>query len=229
MSNTRHLKSRGGSSRTILAPTLFGRLPAPLQARLKKQAPRRKFPAGALIQQVGDGASGFWLIEQGTVQIGVFRADGDFRAVGILEEGDSYGELALMGRSKRVADAIARVPSELLWIDGSRFEEAISEDPAIMRDLVGAMALELQEMIGFISGFRGGSAQNRVASVVANAARHTAEPAVLLTQSEIADLAGVTRATAAAALRAFERKGAVKRRYGMIEVCDRALLQELSF
>ena len=65
MSNTRHLKSRGGSSRTILAPTLFSRLPAPLQARLKQQAPRRKFPAGALIQQVGDGASGFWLIEQG--------------------------------------------------------------------------------------------------------------------------------------------------------------------
>lgn len=229
MSNTRHLRSRGGSSRTILAPTLFSRLPGPLQAQLKKQAPRRRFPAGALIQQVGDGASGFWLIEQGAVQIGVFRADGAFRAVGILEEGDSYGELALMGRSKRVADAIARVPSELLWIDGSRYEQAIGEDAAIMRDLVGAMALELQELIGYVAGFRGGSAKNRVAAVLANVARHSGEPALVVTQSEIADLAGVTRATAASALREFEARGALRRRYGAIEILDRALLQELSF
>ena len=229
MSNTRHLKSRGGSSRTILAPTLFSRLPAPLQARLKQQAPRRKFPAGALIQQVGDGSSGFWLIEQGAVQIGIFRADGDFRAVGILEEGDSYGELALMGRSKRVVDAIARGPSELLWIDGNRFEQAIAEDPATLRDLVGAMALELQEMIGYVAGFRGGSAKNRVASVMANAARHSGEPALLITQSEVAALAGVTRATAASALREFEAAGALKRRYGVIEIRDATLLQELSF
>ncbi len=163
------------------------------------------------------------------MQIGIFRADGDFRAIGILEEGDSYGELALMGRSKRVVDAIARGPSELLWIDGNRFEQAIAEDPAIMRDLIGAMALELQEMIGIVAGFRSGSAKNRVATVIASAARHSCEPKLLITQSEIAELAGVTRATAASALREFEAVGALKRRYGVIEIREPGLLQELSF
>ena len=226
MSNTRHFKSRNGTSRTVQAPTLFSRLPESLQGRLKQQAVRRLFPTGSLIQQVGDGASGFWLIERGAVQLGVFRSNGEFRSIATLGEGDSYGELALMGKSRRVTDAVARVPSELLWIDGWRYEQAISQDPAILRDLLGAMALELQEVLGYLAGFRGGSARSRIASVIANAARHSGQSAIVITQAEIAGLAGVTRATAASVLRDLERQGAIRRCYGKVEVADLERLEE---
>ena len=227
MSNNRHLKRNSGSSRTLLAPTLFGQLPPALQSELRSNALRRTFDTGALIQQVGDGASGFWLIEKGSVQIGVFRADGDFRAVATLGEGDSYGELALMAASTRAVDAIVRSPSELLWIDGGRFETLIFDDSAIMRQLLRAIALEMQELIGYVAGFRGGSSHRRIATVLANAARHADDPLIVITQSEIADLAGVTRATCAKALREFEAEGALRRRYGAVEICDQSLLEQL--
>lgn len=223
-----HSARHGEKTRTILAATLFSTLPDALQAELRRRAPRRHFARGAIIQQAGDEASGFWLIEQGSVQVGVFRDEGIFRPIATLGDGDSYGELALVARRERVADAVALAPSVLLWIDGWRFEQAIASDPAILRTLLATMAEELQEVLGFVSRFRGGTARHRVAAVLVNAARHADTNEIRITQSEIAELAGATRATAAAALRAFEKEGALQRRYGRIEILEPAALEQLA-
>lgn len=208
---------------------MFSVLAPELQARLREAAAPRRFADGQLIQQRGDAARGFWLIEEGAVAAGQFRADGEFRQVALLGPGDSYGELALLAGRPRIVDALARGPATLRHIDGAAFERALAEDPAAARALLGAMAAQLQEVLDAMAGIRRGTATVRAAGLLANlcGGREGAQR-VAVTQQEIADLLGVTRATANGALGELERAGLVRRGYGAIAVADIAALRRLA-
>lgn len=214
------------ASRTLAAPTLFSNLSALAQADLLAKAPLRAFGSGAIIQQRGEVANGFWVIEQGSVTVGQFLAEGQFRAVATLGVGDSYGELAVLSGRPRAVDSIARGPASLRWIDAARFERAIANDPASMRGLLGAMAEELQEMLDVVAGLRSGNASRRIAAILSRLARQAGvDEAVAITQQEIADLAGVTRATVSSALACLEDEGIVRRKYRAIEIEDLKALE----
>ena len=204
-----------------MEPLLFAALPPATQARLRAAGLARRFAAGALIQQRGDEAAGFWLIEEGTVAVGQFLDHGEFRAVGLLGPGDSYGELAVLSGRPRIADAVAREASVLRHIPAAEFERALADDRVSLRAMLGGMAAQLQETLTVMAGIRRGTSTARAAAVLANLAGHSASPRrIAVTQQEIADLLGVTRATANAALRDLESAGLIRRHYGVIEVPD---------
>ncbi len=216
-------------NRSLSSAMMFAVLAPALRERLRAAAPRRSFTDGQMIQHRGDAARGFWLIEEGTVAAGQFLADGEFRSIALLGPGDSYGELALLAGRPRVVDAIARGPAVLRHIDGPGFERALAEDPPAMRALLGAMAAQLQEVLDLLAGVRRGSATARTAGLLANLAGHAAsERRIAVTQQEIADLLGVTRATANLALRELEDAGLLARGYRAITVRDAAALARLA-
>lgn len=208
---------------------MFSVLAPALQARLREAAAPRRFADGQLIQQRGDAARGFWLIEEGAVAAGQFLAGGEFRQVALLGPGDSYGELALLAVRPRVVDAMARGPAVLRHIDGPAFERALAEDPAAMRALMGAMAAQLQELLDIMAGNRRGTATARIAGLLANLCGRTEQAQrVQVTQQEIADLLGIARATANGALRELEEAGLVVRGYRAIDVPDARALRRLA-
>lgn len=220
-----NLHSVAEMGRSPLAPTVFAMLPPELRAALRAAAPRRRFARGAIIQQRGDFSTGFWLIERGQVAVGQYLEDGTFRAIAVLGPGDSYGELALLAGRARVVDAVAKRAAELLWIDGPGFERALASDPASMRALIGALAAGFQETIDILANLRRGTAHIRIASLLERLADPAGE--VTVTQQELAELAGVTRATTNAVLRDFEAEGLIARGYGRIAICDREGLAEV--
>lgn len=217
-----------------MAPTLFGQMSAFLQHRLLSQAPVRHFPNGQLIQQRGDVPSGFWFIEKGKVQIGMFGLKGEFRAIALLSDGDSYGELAVFAANRRAVDAVALGPVTMRWIEARGFEEAILSDPSSMRAMIGALSKQLQEMLGVIASLSNGSATTRVAAMLASLAgglaggrnaEHGTPAIVTLGQQALAELTGLTRATVSKCLSELEQQGAVKRGYGQIEILDYAAVR----
>ena len=78
-----------------------------LAARLCREGVRRRFPAGALIQQQGDRDAGLWLVESGTVSLCRFAPDGAVTVYGVLGAGDLFGELAHFAQVPRQVDAVA--------------------------------------------------------------------------------------------------------------------------
>lgn len=200
---------------------LFSALPPELREDLLKHGGVRRFEAGHLIQQRGDDAKGFWLIETGSVALGQFLADGDFRAVGLLGPGDSYGELAMFANRPRAVDAIAREDTSARFIRSSTMESALAANPQAMRQLLGALSLQLQELLDVIAGIRRGTAAARIAGMLANLAGASDGPIKLsVTQQELAELLGLTRATVNAALRHMEASGLIERGYGCLTVLD---------
>ena len=226
MSNNLHLDERR-AFRTPVAPTLFGALPIEMRTALLRAAPERRFEHEQLIHQRGESSSGFWVIESGSVKVGQFRLDGEFRALALLGAGDSYGELAVLAGNHRAVDSVAEGKVVLRWIDGVRFERAINARPEAMRSLVGALAAELQEVLGLVAGLGKGNSLPRVAAILASLAEGL-EPGELISigQQDLGELTGLTRATINKCLATFEEQGALRRHYGKIEIRDMNTLRD---
>lgn len=207
---------------------LFSTLPTETQAALAGKAPLRRLADGEIIQQRGDAAREFWLIEHGSVAVGQFQSDGTFRAIALLGPGDSYGELALLTGQPRVVDAVSRGASTVRAIAGAAFERQLAERPAVMRGLLDALARQLQEQLDLMAGIRRGTAEARVAAMLARLAGDSPAPArVRVAQHELGELLGLTRATVNAALRSLEQQGLVARGYGVITIRDPAALRQV--
>lgn len=207
------------AERSLATPLLFSTLGIKAQSELLRGASRHHFAEGAIIQQRGDEARGFWLIERGSVAVGQFLPDGEFRATAVLGIGDSLGEIAMFAHRPRVVDAVARTQSELAFIRADRFEVLLAREPGEMRSLLGTLSAQLQDMIDLVAGIRQGSAQRRIAGLLSNFAGTTSGPvAVSITQQELAELLGLSRATVNSALRELETAGCVSRSYGRIVI-----------
>ena len=208
---------------------LFSALDSSLQSHLLRISRDREFADGQIIQQRGDPADGFWLIEEGTVRIGQFLPDGEFRAVALLGAGDSYGELAVFSGRPRIVDAVSRGQSRLRLVGAKPFLAALGNYPASSRALLGALSAQLQDTLSILAGLRHGTNPARLAGLLATMAGEDRDVAmVTITQQELADLLGVTRATANAALAVLERQRLIKRGYGAIAIPDRDRLSRFA-
>ncbi len=94
---------------------LFARLDAASIADLVGILRARTVPAGATIIRKGDRGDAMYLIASGAVEIA--SANGSVR----LEEGDFFGELALLSREPRSATVTAVRPTDLLVLDADDF------------------------------------------------------------------------------------------------------------
>jgi CRP-like cAMP-binding protein len=120
-----------------------------------------------------------------------------------------------------VVDAVARSAADLMFIQKDQFEAALSDHPGAMRDVLGALSAQLQELLNITAGMRSGSAKARLAGLLVTLAGDKPLPVKLtLTQQELGELLGLTRATINAALGDFEHRALVQRSYGRLDVLD---------
>ena len=208
---------------------LFAALSGELQDRLIEQSPAKKFDEGQIIQQRGERADGFYLIESGSVAVGQFLQSGEFRGVAVLGPGDSWGELAMFAARLRVVDAVARSQCSVRFIRQRDFDAAIADRPSELRAMLGAISMQLQDTLDIMAGIRRGTAHARVAGLLATlAASPGASQRIEVTQQELGELLGLTRATINAELKELEQQGLIARSYGGIEIHDAELLSQIA-
>jgi len=208
---------------------LFAVLDPQLQDQLRRVSPTRKFNDEQIIQQRGEAAKGFWLLEEGSVAIGQFLPHGEFRGAALLGPGDSWGELAMFAKRPRIVDAVSRGRSIVRHIGEHEIDSALAKHPEAMRALLASISWQMQQLIDVVAGIRRGSAVPRIAGMLLTLAGETMRAQkIAITQQELGEQLGLTRATVNSALRDFEKQGAIKRSYGVIEVLDRSALQIVS-
>lgn len=208
---------------------LFSVLPEEVRRFLEDSAATQRFEGGQIIQQRGDQPDGFWVIESGSIAVGQFLASGEFRGVALLGPGDSWGELAMFASRPRVVDAVARSPSAVRHIRADLFDAAIERHPQALHPLLSALSEQLQETLDVVAGIRRGSAQARLAGLLASLSRDEPLPSRLaISQQELGELLGLTRATVNKALGEFEERALIARGYGFVEVRKREALRQLA-
>jgi CRP-like cAMP-binding protein len=198
--------------------------------RLLSVARRRRFARNEVVFHGGDPADALHLLASGHVSVRVATPDGDSVTLAILGPGETFGELALLGRSaKRAATVTALEPSETLCLERERFDALRRDHPAMDRLLAEILAGEVRRLDARLLEFIYLPADKRVLRRLVSLARMYGDlersPVVVpLTQDVIAGLAGTSRPTTNQALRAIEEAGVIAIKRSKIEVLDPAAL-----
>jgi CRP-like cAMP-binding protein len=188
-------------------------------------ARRRTFARGEVVFHRGDPADSLNLIRKGRFSVRIATPLGDTAMLSVRGPGDAFGELALLGREPvRSATVSALEPAETSSIHRGDFERLRHEHPIVNDVLIGILTDRLRRLSDQLVEAYYVPADRRVLRQVCELAElygpGEGDVVVPLTQEEIAELAGTSRATVNRVLREAERRGIVELRRGRTAVLD---------
>ncbi|MDQ3240338.1 MAG: Crp/Fnr family transcriptional regulator [Actinomycetota bacterium] len=208
--------------------SLLAALPEPDRLRLRQVARRRVFARGEVVFHRGDPADTLHLIVKGRFAVRITTPLGDTAVLTVLSPGEFFGELALLGEAPRSATVAALEPGETLSIHRIDFEALRTRHPQATDFLIEALAKQVRRLSEHLIEALYVPADTRVVRRVREMhvlyGDGAPETVIPLTQEELADLAGTSRATVNRVLRRAERRGAVRLSRGKVVVVDRGKL-----
>jgi CRP/FNR family cyclic AMP-dependent transcriptional regulator len=199
-----------------MAPT---KADADMAALLDRAGRRFRFDASAVVQQKGDRADGFWLIEAGNVSVCRFGAEGGVTIFAVLGPGDLFGELAHFTGVARQVDVVAETDVTMIRVDTSAINALLDAEPAFARWLLKSLAHQLRSALDRIDGDRTLSAEDRVKRLLKDMVTRDG-PELHITQEALANYVGVSRVTMGAILNRLSRAGLIRLGYRQIYVTN---------
>jgi CRP-like cAMP-binding protein len=141
----------------LRACALFQSLRADRLRRVAEIASHRDLPAGAVIFREGETGDEMYVVVAGKVRISKRVPGVGEEALGILEPGSHFGEMAMVDDSPRSADAIAHTACARAVVRRDELEQLMFVDKDLAYDLlwtfVRTMAARLRETNEKIKGF----------------------------------------------------------------------------
>jgi CRP/FNR family cyclic AMP-dependent transcriptional regulator len=203
---------------------LFADVPSDELQQVLTIARRRPFDRGEVVFHEGDPADSLHLIVSGRFAVRIRTPLGDTTLLAIYGPGDAFGELALLAPpSSRSATVVALEAAETRSVFRDDFEALRKRHPAVDRVLVSLLAVRIREMNERLLEAHYVDAETRVRRhlrQLASVYERNGESVIPLTQEEIAEIAGTSRATVNRVLREEERRGAIELKRGRTVVVD---------
>ncbi|MEY2492138.1 MAG: hypothetical protein QOH24_1089 [Verrucomicrobiota bacterium] len=103
-----------------------------------------QFETGTTIFHVGDVGDAMYLIDDGRVRISVTDADGRDVILAELGSGDFFGEMAMLDRHGRSANAIVTQQARLAMLTRENFLAFVSSDSRIVLEMLSAITNRLR-------------------------------------------------------------------------------------
>jgi CRP-like cAMP-binding protein len=201
--------------------------------RVAQVAVPRSFDAHHVIFREGDASDTCYIVRSGHAR--AVRESGDGRSISLAHfgPGDIFGELAMFDDERRSATLETLEPVRAIAILGADMRRLLREHPEISAKLVSALGRRLRETNERLSRQSFQTVQSRVAGVLARLVEQAraegaegSEVLVVITQADIAQLAGSSRESASRFLAVLERAGVVRQGRGRITVLAPERLSE---
>src|SRR5512138_1052770 len=141
----------------LRACPLFQALPADRLERVAAIATHRDLPAGAVIFREGERGDEMFVVVAGKVRISRKLEGAGEEALGVLEAGSHFGEMAMVDDSPRSADAHAHTACALAVVRRDDLDQLMFVDKDLAYDLlwtfVRTLAARLRETNDKIASF----------------------------------------------------------------------------
>lgn len=124
---------------------LFREFPVDSLAELCQSFSSANYQPGSTIISEGDEGDLFYIIVRGRVEI-LKRIDDKDKRVKILEDGDFFGEIALLSNVPRTATVRTVEPTLLISLKRARFLELVASVPGMHDNLEKTMGIRLGEL-----------------------------------------------------------------------------------
>jgi CRP/FNR family transcriptional regulator, cyclic AMP receptor protein len=154
--------------------------------------------------------------------------DGREVILGVLSEGEHFGELALIDEMPRSAHVIAMEDAALIVLKREDFRRRIDSSPAVAWSLLAELSRRLRRADEMIGGLVLLDVPGRIARLLIDFANEAGGDAIekALTHQTIAQMIGASRETVSRAMKDFQDAGWItveKRRIGL---ANRAALEQ---
>ena len=175
---------------------LFSGLADETLAEIEQHGSIKTYKKHAFVINEGDETDSLYVILSGSVKVFISGEDGREAVLNRQGPGEYFGEMALIDRQPRAASVMTLEPSRFMIISRSDFMRCLSRNPEIALNLIEPMTHRIRMLSKNVSSLALLDVYGRVARTLLDQA--VAEEGVLrtgkLTQQEIADMVGASRA-----------------------------------
>ncbi|PCI62419.1 MAG: hypothetical protein COB37_06825 [Kordiimonadales bacterium] len=207
-------------------PNLFRELPDGVRGRLTALGGSISYAPDQLIQTRGDFTRGLSVISEGAVCFGKNDADGRFIASTTFEVGQSYGEFTLFTDLPRTHDAIAVGATTILNIPKNKFDSVLATEPALVTAVLTVLTMRLHNALELVDDLRRYPLKYRLGKNLLQMAKTEKSNQLHITQSELADVMGVSRVAIGHILTLYKKQGFIEQKYGYLELMNGEGLKE---
>lgn len=205
--------------------TIFQDLPLQEIKEIAKRARRRVFSQGDPVFFSGDPGHCVYFIGSGKVKIHTTREDGEETVIGILSDGEFFGELSVLDGQPRSADVTCLEPTEIAVLDREEFLSILDRYPSLSRKVLIAQAARLRatdRMLDYIASL---DVYGRVAAQLMELAQRYGrqtpngiELDLRITQQDLAGMVGASRESVNKVLNHYRNRGIVSFERGRITI-----------
>jgi CRP/FNR family transcriptional regulator/CRP/FNR family cyclic AMP-dependent transcriptional regulator len=196
---------------------LFAGIPPEQVERLEERAKRRSFRRGEVIFHKGDPGATLYLILSGQVKIVLPSEGGEEAVLGVLDEGEFFGELSLIDGRPRSATIMATQSTEALVLHRDDFLAFLDSNPKCAVDLLHTLCERLRETDEFVEDAVFLDVPGRLAKKLLELAdeygQSGADGTIIglrITQQELATMVGATRESVNKHLRGYRARGIIE-------------------
>jgi CRP/FNR family cyclic AMP-dependent transcriptional regulator len=191
-------------------------------------------PERIALLAAGDG---LYVLTDGMVKVTVAAESGTETMLAVRSRGDLIGEFAVLDGEPRTATARAVGAVSAIRISRARFTEFGQRYPAAQTTITKSLVAKMRAATERHAAERTCGARERVAQVLYELAEDYGEQAgdgavvipLLITQSELGELAGVAVSTTERVLGDLRKEGVIATRYRKIAIRDMAVLGAIRF
>jgi CRP/FNR family cyclic AMP-dependent transcriptional regulator len=201
------------------------------------QGSLHRFRRGTYICHQGDPAEDVFLLVEGRVEISSVSPAGTRILHATVDTPQFLGELGVFGDLPRSADLLTMEDSDVWSVDGETFVGFVTTQPHAAREMLAALARQIQEHQAFVDDLLFLDLKGRVAKRLLQMGTPSLadlpESGTLIppvTHADLASLCGGSRENVSRILSDFQRRGLVKRdghRYVLKKVPALAKLADL--
>ena len=209
----------------------FASLPPDLATRLASSAVLRQLTIGQRLFARGDSFDGIYFVLEGYIRVSGVREEGEEAVLAIVGPPVWFGEIALFDSESRTHDAWAETDVKLLHVRQCDLEKMLSEKPEYWKEFGRLLTQQLRMVFAAVENNLvlppTARVANRLASMAASYGAYADRRlrVIRVSQEHLGLMVGLARQTVNGSLSELEKKGAILRRRGAIEIVDREKLR----
>ena len=188
---------------------LFAGLSAEELARIEQHGTVKSYRKNTIVINQGDETSSLYIILSGSVKVFISSDEGREAVLNHQVAGDYFGDLALIDRQPRAASVMTTEPSKFMIISRDDFMRCLANNPEIALNLIRPLTSRVRMLAQNVSNLALLDVYGRVAHTLLQESHEENGQRVTdrLTQQEIADMVGASRAMVSRVLKDLRAGG----------------------
>jgi ATP-binding cassette subfamily B protein len=130
----------------LRAIPMFASLDVTLLEAIAEHFATERLPAGYTICQEGDPGDKFYVVVHGAVRVTIAGPSGEEQELSILQDGDYFGEIALLQDVPRTATVRTRTPILLLVLEREQCLKLVATSPQVRQKVDAEIGHRLDEI-----------------------------------------------------------------------------------